>query len=97
MAIANAYSAHLAAVLPAPMLSAAQTPWGITSPSLVESLLQEEERASRQKVAASRASSRTRALVGCAHRNVAAADCTVRNGDTGPSYRPEHHPIVDRQ
>jgi nucleotide-binding universal stress UspA family protein len=54
MAIANAYSAHLAAVLPAPMLSAAQTPWGITSPSLVESLLQEEERASRQKVAALR-------------------------------------------
>jgi nucleotide-binding universal stress UspA family protein len=51
MVIANAYAAHLAAVLPAPMLSAAQTPWGITSPGLMESLLQEEERASRQKVA----------------------------------------------
>ena len=54
IAIADAYAAHIAAVLPAPMLSAAQTPWGVTSPSLVQSLLEDEERAMRQRVAALR-------------------------------------------
>jgi nucleotide-binding universal stress UspA family protein len=47
MAIANAYAAHLAAVLPAPMLGAARAARSVVSPGLLEALLLEEEQASR--------------------------------------------------
>lgn len=52
--IANAYAAHFVGVVPAPFLSASQTPWGITSPSLVEALIEEQTRRTRAQVAALR-------------------------------------------
>lgn len=54
VALAAAHDAHLIAVLPAPLLTSTQVPWGITSPELITELAVEYERATNSRADALR-------------------------------------------
>jgi nucleotide-binding universal stress UspA family protein len=54
LALAAAHDAHLVAVLPAPLLTSTEVPWGITSPELITELSLEYERATHTRADAVR-------------------------------------------
>lgn len=54
IALANAYAAHFVGVMPAPCLTASQAPWGMTSPGLIDALIEEQTHTTRAHLGALR-------------------------------------------